>query len=110
MSTHIWLYLSAALVLEVCGTILIKISDGFTRPGPTVLLVICVTGMFYILSNIVREIELGLTYAIWAGLGTMLVAIVSAIFFKEPMTWVKAISIGLIILGVIGLNSQGGTH
>jgi small multidrug resistance pump len=52
----------------------------------------------------------GITYAIWAGLGTMLVSIAGMLFFKEPMTWLKAISIGLIILGVIGLNSQSGTH
>ena len=101
-----WLYLSAAIVFEVIGTTLMKFTNGFTRPlasGGVIL--------FYLISTIfmniaVKYIDLSLVYAIWAGIGTASITLIGFWFFNEPITLVKAGSIVLITLGVIGLSSK----
>ncbi len=99
-----WIILAAAIVFEVMGTTAMKLSDGMTKTWPSTWMVIFYCVSFWLLSLTLRHIDVGLAYAIWAGLGTALIAIVGVLLFKEPMTWLKAGSLLLIIVGVIGLK------
>lgn len=105
-----WLYLVLAILLEVSGTTCMKLSEGFTRMVPSILLVI-----FYILSLgmltlALKKIDVSVAYAIWSGVGTALIATIGVLWFKEPATALKLVSLGLIIIGVVGLNLGGGAH
>lgn len=98
------LYLAAAIVLEIGGTTSLKLSDGFTRIGPTGAVVICYAASFALLSLALRGIDLSIAYALWSGVGTAIVAAIGIVWFGEPAgTW-KLLSLALIILGVAGLH------
>ena len=102
-----WLYLFVAILLEVSGTIAMKLSEGFTRMVPLVTMFIFYGFGLTLLTLALKKIELSIAYAIWSGLGTALIGIVGIIWFKESATLLKIISIFLIIVGVIGLNLTG---
>lgn len=103
-----WLFLLFTILFEVAGTTSLKLSQGFTRLLPSILVVVCYGVSFYLLSLTLKKIDVSIAYAIWSGLGTALVTIVGILWFKEPLTAIKIISIALIIFGVIGLNISGG--
>lgn len=103
-----WLFLLFTILFEVAGTTSLKLSQGFTRLLPSILVVVCYGVSFYLLSLTLKKIDVSVAYAIWSGLGTALVTIVGILWFKEPLTAIKIISIALIIFGVIGLNISGG--
>tara|TARA_Y100000588_G_scaffold47651_1_gene44924 strand:- start:24969 stop:25295 length:327 start_codon:yes stop_codon:yes gene_type:complete len=101
-----WLCLSVAIVLEVAGTVCMKLSAGFTRPVPSILV-----GVFYLISLgfmilAVKTLEISLVYAIWSGLGTALISGVGIFYFNESVTPLKLVSIVLIIVGVVGLHAS----
>jgi small multidrug resistance pump len=102
-----WLALAGAIVLEVSGTISMKLSDGFTRPVPSVLIFVFYSASFVALTLALKKIDVSVAYAIWAGVGTALISIVGILYFKEPWSTLKVFSIFLIIAGVIGLNLSG---
>jgi len=102
-----WIYLSFAIVFEVAGTTSMKLSDGFSRLLPSTLMVLFYIASFALMALALKRLEVGMTYAIWAGVGTALIAIIGVIYFKEPMSLVKTVSILLIIAGVVGLNLSG---
>ena len=102
--------LTLAIAVEVAATISLRYSDGFTRPLPSVIVVIGYATSFYLLSLILRDLSVGTTYAIWAGAGTAAIAVIGIIALGEPATAVKLASIVLIVAGVIGLNLSGTTH
>ena len=104
-----WLYLMLAILSEVSGTTSLKFSEGFTRPLPSVLVVVCYGLSFFMLSLTLKRIDVSVAYAVWSGLGTALIASIGFLWFKEPVTALKIASIGLIIIGVIGLNVGGGS-
>jgi len=102
-----WIYLIAAIVFEVAGTTAMKISEGFTKVMPSIAMAI-----FYILSLTaltfaLKRFDVSMAYAIWSGVGTALITAVGFYFFKEEMTPMRLVSIGLIILGVVGLHLSG---
>ena len=103
---HHWLFLSGAILLEVAGTISMKLSEGFTRPIPSVLIFVFYIISFVALTFAIEKIEVSTAYTIWAGVGTALIAIIGLVYFGEPATAVKFISIILIIIGVIGLSQD----
>ncbi|HXI91104.1 MAG TPA: multidrug efflux SMR transporter [Blastocatellia bacterium] len=105
-----WLYLVLAILLEVSGTTCMKLSEGFTRLVPSILLVVFYTLSFGMLTLALKKIDVSVAYAIWSGVGTALIASIGVLWFKEPATAMKLISLGLIIMGVVGLNLTGGTH
>lgn len=105
-----WLWLIFAIFFEVAGTTSLKISYGFTKVVPTLLTVLFYCTSFYMLSIALKKMEVGLSYALWAGIGTACIAIIGVLYFGESISIVKAISLALIILGVIGLNLSGGVH
>lgn len=99
-----WLYLFLAIVLEVCGTTSLKLSDGLTR-----WVFVLATAVFYVssftaLGLTLKRLDVSVAYAVWAGLGTALIAVIGFTYFREPVSALKAVSILLIIAGVVGLN------
>ena len=99
-----WGFLIAAIFLEVAGTTNMKLSEGFTRLLPSVLIFVFYGLSFAALTFALKKIDLSVTYAIWSGVGTAIIATIGVIWFKEPVTAFKVASIVLIIVGVIGLN------
>jgi small multidrug resistance pump len=87
-----------------------KLSEGFTRMVPSILLVVFYTLSFGMLTLALKKIDVSVAYAIWSGVGTALIASIGVLWFKEPATAMKLISLGLIIMGVVGLNLSGGAH
>jgi len=102
-----WLYLLFAILLEVAGTTSMKLSEGFSRLLPSVLIFVFYGLSFVALTFALKRIDLGTAYAIWAGIGTALVAAIGMTWFKEPATALKLASICLIIAGVVGLHLSG---
>jgi small multidrug resistance pump len=99
-----WVYLLFAIILEVAGTIFLKVSHGMTRAVPTMLMVV-----FYILSVVgmalaLEKMDVGVAYAVWSALGIALVATIGILWFDEPASMMKLASLALIIVGVIFLN------
>jgi small multidrug resistance pump len=105
-----WLYLALAILLEVSGTTCMKLSEGFTKVVPSTLLFVFYTLSFGMLTMALKKLDVSVAYAVWSGMGTALIATIGVLWFKEPVTALKIISLGLIILGVVGLNLSGGTH
>ena len=99
--------LTLAISVEVAATISLRYSDGFTRLLPSVIVVVGYATSFYLLSRILRELDVGTTYAIWAGAGTAAIAVIGIVALGEPATAAKLVSIALIVAGVIGLNVSG---
>ena len=104
---HHWLFLTAAIVLEVAGTTSMKLSEGFTRLVPSVLLFVLYGASFVALTFSLKKIDVSIAYAVWAGVGTALIALVGVTFFHEQITVIKFVSICLIIVGVVGLYLGG---
>ena len=103
-------YLFFAIVLEVVGTVAMKTSEGFTKPLASVLVVVCYALSLGCLTLALKHIEVSTAYAVWSGVGTVLIATIGILWFKEPVSMLKIGSIALIILGVVGLNLSRGGH
>ncbi len=99
-----WIYLVLAIILEVVGTTNMKLAQGFTKVLPSILIFVFYGLSFVALTFALKRIDVSIAYAIWSGLGTVLIAAIGILWFKEPNTAIKLISIGLIVLGVVGLN------
>ena len=102
--------LAIAIAVEVLGTLFLRASDGFTRPGPTAVTLIAYAIAFWLLALIVRDIPISTAYAVWSGVGTAAIAAIGMVALGEPAGAVKVVSIALIVVGVVGLNLAGGTH
>ena len=98
-----WVYLILAIIMEVIGTKNMKLSAGFTKTLPSILMFVFYVFSFAFLTLALKKIDLSLTYAIWSGVGTALIATIGFLYFKEPVTAIKIGSIALIVIGVIGL-------
>ncbi|WP_420827870.1 DMT family transporter [Billgrantia antri] len=107
-----FVYLALAIVAEVVATSALKATDGFTRPGPSLLVVVGYAIAFFMLSLVLRTIPVGIAYAIWAGLGIVLVALVGVLVYGQRPDTPAVVGIGLIITGVvvIQLFSRLSTH
>lgn len=99
-----WIYLAIAIVSEVVATSALKAAEGFTRLVPSVLVVVGYALAFYFLSLTLRTIPLGVAYAIWAGVGVALVALVGWVVYHQSLDIAAFIGIALIVSGVIVLN------
>jgi small multidrug resistance pump len=105
-----WLYLGLAIILEVSGTTSMKLSNGFTKLIPSLVMFIFYILSFVSLTFAIKKIDIGVAYAVWSGLGTAFIGLIGIGLFKEPATAVKFIFLGLIIVGVVGLNLSGKMH
>ena len=105
-----FLLLSLAILAEVGATIALRVSDGFSRPMPSAIVVVGYGISFWFLALALKDIPVSLTYAIWSGVGTALVAVAGVVAFGETMNAMKLASLAIIVLGVAGLSAAGGAH
>ena len=107
-----YLALTIAIVSEVIATSALKAASGFTRLGPSLLVVVGYASAFYFLSLTLRTIPLGVAYAIWSGVGVALVTAVAWVFYGQRLDLPAIIGLALIIAGVLVLNlfSKSATH
>ena len=99
-----WLPLAIAIVAGVIGTTALKASDGFTRLWPSAIVVVGYGVSFYCLSLVLRSIPVGITYAVWSGLGIVLISLVAFAVYGQRIDLAGLIGMGLIIAGVLVLN------
>lgn len=99
-----YLYLFAAIIFEVIATGALKSAESFTKPVPSIIVILGYGAAFYLLSLSLRGIEVGVAYAIWCGVGIVLVAAIGAIFYGETVDLAAMAGFGLIISGVAVLG------
>jgi small multidrug resistance pump len=103
-----WIYLFSAIVLEVGGTLSLKLSQGMVKRGPVMLMIVLYALSFFAFSHALKHMEVGVAYAVFSALGTALMASVGILWFNEPATVLRIVSLALIIIGVVGLNVNFG--
>ena len=99
-----WLYLAVAIVAEVVGTAALKSSEGFSRPTPSVVVVLGYLVAFYFLSLTLRTIPVGVAYAVWSGVGIVLISLIAWLAFGQSLDAPAMAGMALIIAGVILIN------
>lgn len=107
-----WMLLAIAILAEVVGTSALKASEGFSRPWPSVVVVLGYAVAFYCLSLVLRSIPVGVAYAIWSGLGIVLITLVAWVVYDQTIDLPALLGMGLIIAGVLVLNlfSKAAAH
>ena len=100
-----YLFLIAAIFCEVAGTILLPISQNFTRIIPTTCLAIFYLVSFYLMTFVMDKLPIAIVYATWSGLGIFTIAILGYFFFKQTLAWQAIAGLFLIVIGVILVNS-----
>lgn len=107
-----WLFLGAAIISEVIATSAMKSSEGFTKLVPSIVVVLGYITAFYFLSLTLKTIPVGIAYAIWAGLGIVLIAVVGWIVHGQKLDIPAMLGMALILLGVLVINlfSKTGGH
>lgn len=105
-----YLYLSIAIIAEVIGTSALKAAEGFTRPGPSLLVIVGYGVAFYFLSLVLKTIPVGIAYAIWAGVGVALITLVGVVFFSQQLDLAAVIGMALIVLGVVVIQVFSNAH
>lgn len=104
------LFLALAIASEVTATVSLKLSEGFSKLTPSIVVVIGYGIAFYCLSQALkRGMQVGVAYGIWSAVGVVAVAIIGALFLDEKLTLVQVGGIGLVIAGVLALE-LGGAH
>lgn len=93
-----------AILFEVCGTTCMKLSEGFSKLIPSVLIFVFYAISFFFFTLALKGLDVSIAYAIWAGLGTALITAVGIFWFKEPASALKLISLVVVVAGVIGLH------
>ncbi|OIQ90553.1 quaternary ammonium compound-resistance protein QacC [mine drainage metagenome] len=99
-----WLLVAASVAAEVAGTIALRFADGFARFFPSVAVCLFYGAAIWLMSLAVRHLEVGLTYAVWAGSGTALTALVGMLYFNESADAVRLLGFAFIVMGVVTLN------
>jgi small multidrug resistance pump len=103
-------FLAGAIAAEVVGTLFLRASDGFTRLWPSLGTALGYALAFVLLAQALRSIDVGVAYAIWAGVGTALITVIGVVALGEPATALKFAGTALIVVGVVALNLSGGAH
>jgi multidrug transporter EmrE-like cation transporter len=102
-----YLFLIGAVFFEVAGTMLLPVSQNFTKPIPTTALSIFYLCAFYLLTFVVNKLPIAIVYATWSGLGIFTIAILGYFFFKQTLSWQAVLGLFLIVIGVILVNTYG---
>ena len=102
MNTYLLLFF--AIILEVCGTMLLPASQNFTKIAPTIILMIAYAFSFYLLAIVSQKLPLSIVYASWSGIGIFSIAILSYFFYKQTLNWQTIVGLFLIVLGVTIVN------
>ncbi|MBD1174968.1 multidrug efflux SMR transporter [Pelagibacterales bacterium SAG-MED01] len=103
-----YLFLVGAIFCEVAGTMLLPVTQNFTKLIPTTFLAIFYLIAFYLLTFVVNKLPIAIVYATWSGLGIFTISILGYIVFKQNLTWQAIMGLFLIVIGVILINSFTG--
>ena len=98
-------FLLIAIFCEVAGTMLLPVSQNFTKIIPTVCLTVFYLVSFYLMTFVMDKLPIAIVYATWSGLGIFTIAILGYIFFKQTLAWQAIIGLFLIVIGVILVNA-----
>ena len=99
-----WIWLFVAILLEVAATIFMKLSNGFSKLMPTLIMALLYGISFFPLAIALKKMEVSTAYAVWSAVGTALVTMLGMFLFKETMSLMKVFAIAMIIAGVVALN------
>ena len=102
-----WIYLMIAILTEVVGTTMMKVSQGLTRLIPSIVMFLMYGVSFVFMALALKKIEVSTAYAIWSGLGTAVIAAIGIFWFRESFNIPKLVGLVLIIAGVVLLNLKG---
>jgi small multidrug resistance pump len=105
-----YLYLATAILFEICGTTCMKLSEGFTKTLPSILIFVFYGISFVSFTIALKKIDVSVAYAIWAGLGVALISLIGFVGFNEPMPIIRIMFLALIIIGVVGLHLSTSIH
>lgn len=112
MNPTTWAALLGAIGLEVAGTSLLQASHQFTRAWPTAGMAVCYGLAFYLLSIALKQMPVGIAYAIWSGLGVVAISLIGLVLFKQRLDLPAVIGLTMIVGGVLVINlfSRAATH
>ena len=99
--TKTYLFLFGAVICEVAGTMLLPVTQNFSKLLPSSILAICYMSAFYLLTFVVNKIPIAIVYATWSGLGIFSIAILGYIFYKQTLNWQTILGLFIIIIGII---------
>ena len=100
-----YIILTVAIFFEVGGTMLLPVSQNFTKIVPTATLAVFYLLSFYLITFVVNKLPIAIVYATWSGLGVFTVAILGYFFFKQSLSWQAVLGLFLIVIGVVLVNS-----
>ncbi|QHW31438.1 multidrug efflux SMR transporter [Paenibacillus rhizovicinus] len=105
-----WFLLGCAIVLELSGTVSMKLSNGFARLTPSILMFVFYGGSFTMLNYALHYLQISVAYAVWSGIGIVLITFAGLSIFGEKLQPASYLWIGVIVIGVIGLNISSKGH
>ena len=100
-----YIYLIGAVICEVIGTMLLPLSENFSKPLPSISLLVAYVLAFYLLSFAIEGIPIAIVYSTWAGLGVLLISIFGNLFYGQVLQWQSILGLIMIVIGVILVNS-----
>ena len=103
-----YLFLFGAIIFEVAGTMLLPVTQNFTKIIPSSILAVCYMTAFYLLTYVVNKIPIAIVYATWSGLGIFSIAILGYIFYKQTLNWQTVLGLFVIIVGIVIVNTYSG--
>ena len=103
-----YLFLFAAVICEVTGTMLLPVTQNFTKLIPSTILAVSYMSAFYLLTFVVNKLPIAIVYATWSGLGIFSIAIFGYIFYKQTLNWQTILGLFVIIIGIIVVNAYSG--
>ncbi len=110
LATMAWFLLAIAIVAEIAGTLFLKASDGLSKLWPSIGVAVGYAIAFSLMAISLKKLEVGITYAIWSGVGIMGAAIGGALFFNQSLSKLNVIGMAIIIVGVVVMNLGGTAH
>lgn len=99
-----WIYLGMAIALEIAGTFLLKLSNGFEKWHWGALSIACYSACFWVLAPAMKALPLGVVYAIWSGVGIVAAALIGVFAFDERLGAIQYFFIAMVLIGAVGLN------
>jgi small multidrug resistance pump len=110
ISNSSWFCLVVAILFGVMGTVSMKLSEGLQRLKPSICLIVFYLISFVALTMAIQGVDVSIVYAVWSGVGTILVAIIGVLVFQEYISVVKVVSLLFIVIGVLGINLANVVH
>lgn len=105
-----WLLLSIAIAAEIAGTLFLKASDGLSKFWPSIGVLIGYATAFTLMAMTLKKLDVGITYAVWSGVGIIGAAVGGYFFFDQSLSRISLLGIAIIIVGVVVLNLGGSAH